>query len=169
MGTTANYSWPYPESSDYVADGATAIENLADGIDTTVAGFANYTDITPLIGQGFNMTWSILTQPKYAQINQMVHYTGAVWISGGTAATGYPVFVQLPVASAGLRSSFGVGYYSDYSTPDQYILVSMPVNSSYLHFVRDGGIAYLGESVSGAAILLANGDRIYWDITYRTA
>lgn len=34
MGTTANNSWPYPESSDYVADGATAIENLADAIDT---------------------------------------------------------------------------------------------------------------------------------------
>jgi len=34
MGTTANNSWPYPESSDYVADGATAIENLADAIDS---------------------------------------------------------------------------------------------------------------------------------------
>jgi hypothetical protein len=33
MGTTTNNSWPYPESSDYVADGATAIENLADAID----------------------------------------------------------------------------------------------------------------------------------------
>jgi hypothetical protein len=37
MGTTANFSWPYPESTDYVADGATAIENLADAIDTTLA------------------------------------------------------------------------------------------------------------------------------------
>lgn len=37
MGTTPNFSWPYPESSDYVADGATAIENLADAIDTTLA------------------------------------------------------------------------------------------------------------------------------------
>ena len=36
MGTTANYSWPYPESSDFVADGATAIENLADAADATV-------------------------------------------------------------------------------------------------------------------------------------
>lgn len=41
MGTTANYSWPYPESSDYVADGATAIENLADAIDTTVENYNN--------------------------------------------------------------------------------------------------------------------------------
>lgn len=35
-GTTANNSWPYPESSDFVADGATAIENLADAIDADV-------------------------------------------------------------------------------------------------------------------------------------
>ena len=33
MGTTANNGWPYPESTDFVADGATAIENLADAID----------------------------------------------------------------------------------------------------------------------------------------
>lgn len=36
MGTTANYSWPYPESTDFVADGATAMENLADAADATV-------------------------------------------------------------------------------------------------------------------------------------
>lgn len=36
MGTTGNYLLPYPESSDYVADGATAIENLADAIDATL-------------------------------------------------------------------------------------------------------------------------------------
>jgi hypothetical protein len=36
MGTTANNGWPYPESTDFVADGATAIENLADAIDGAV-------------------------------------------------------------------------------------------------------------------------------------
>ncbi len=38
-GTTSNFSWPYPESSDFVADGATAIENLADAIDTTLNSY----------------------------------------------------------------------------------------------------------------------------------
>jgi len=41
MGTTTNNSWPYPESSDYVADGATAIENLADAIDTSIGDVAD--------------------------------------------------------------------------------------------------------------------------------
>ena len=33
MGTTANMGIPYPESTDYVADGATAIQNLAEKVD----------------------------------------------------------------------------------------------------------------------------------------
>jgi hypothetical protein len=35
MGTTSNYSWPYPESTDPVADGAVDIQALADAADTT--------------------------------------------------------------------------------------------------------------------------------------
>jgi hypothetical protein len=37
--TTPNYGWPVPTSTDYVKDGATAIEALGDAIDATV--FAN--------------------------------------------------------------------------------------------------------------------------------
>jgi hypothetical protein len=39
LGNTANNNWPYPESTDLVKDGATAIENLADAIDTTLGVF----------------------------------------------------------------------------------------------------------------------------------
>jgi len=36
--TTPNYGWPVPTSTDYVKDGALAIENLGDAIDATVFG-----------------------------------------------------------------------------------------------------------------------------------
>ena len=36
-GTTPNYGFPYPTSTDYVRDGATAIESLADAIDAFVS------------------------------------------------------------------------------------------------------------------------------------
>ena len=36
MGTTTNYSWPYPAATDPVADGAQDIQDLASGADTTV-------------------------------------------------------------------------------------------------------------------------------------
>ena len=37
MGTTTNYSWPTPVSSDYVTDGWDAIKDMGDAIDTTLA------------------------------------------------------------------------------------------------------------------------------------
>ena len=36
MGTTPNLNLPYPEPSDYVTDGATAIEQLADTLDAAL-------------------------------------------------------------------------------------------------------------------------------------
>jgi len=39
MGTTSNYSWPIPEDSDLVKDGAEAIRDLGNAIDTSAADF----------------------------------------------------------------------------------------------------------------------------------
>jgi hypothetical protein len=39
--TTPNYGWPVPTSTDYVKDGATAIEALGDAVDATVFGLGN--------------------------------------------------------------------------------------------------------------------------------
>jgi hypothetical protein len=39
--TTPNYGWPVPTSTDYVKDGATAIEALGDAIDATVFGLSS--------------------------------------------------------------------------------------------------------------------------------
>ena len=39
MATTPNYSWPTPDDTDLVKDGAEAIRDLGDAIDATV--FAN--------------------------------------------------------------------------------------------------------------------------------
>lgn len=38
MGTTPTYSWPYPEPTDPVANGAQDIEDLALAVETTVSG-----------------------------------------------------------------------------------------------------------------------------------
>lgn len=41
MGTTPTYSWPYPDDTDPVANGAQDIEDLALAVETTVSGFTN--------------------------------------------------------------------------------------------------------------------------------
>jgi hypothetical protein len=47
--TTPNYGWPVPTSTDFVKDGATAIEDLGDAIDATVFGLASGSGLS-LIG-----------------------------------------------------------------------------------------------------------------------
>lgn len=41
MGTTPTYSWPYPESTDPVANGAQDIEDLALAVENTVSGLGS--------------------------------------------------------------------------------------------------------------------------------
>jgi len=61
MGTTANNGWTYPESTDLVKDGATAIQTLADDIDTTLGVYSasglvllNTTSFGVVSSQSFN-------------------------------------------------------------------------------------------------------------------
>jgi hypothetical protein len=49
MGTTTNNGWTYPESTDLVKDGATAIETLATDIDTTLGVYSPATPGLSLI------------------------------------------------------------------------------------------------------------------------
>jgi len=41
MAVTPNYSWPVPVNTDYVKDGAEAIKDLGDAIDSTVFGLGS--------------------------------------------------------------------------------------------------------------------------------
>jgi hypothetical protein len=63
--TTPNYGWPVPTSTDYVKDGATAIEALGDAIDATVFGLGsgglvliNTTSFSAVASQNFPSVFS---------------------------------------------------------------------------------------------------------------
>jgi hypothetical protein len=65
MGTTTNNGWTYPESTDLVKDGATAIQTLADDIDTTLGVYAdsglvllNTTSFSAVASQSINDVFS---------------------------------------------------------------------------------------------------------------
>ena len=55
--TTPNYGWPVPTSTDYVKDGATAIEALGDAIDATVFGLG--TGLTLVTAQSFTTSAAV--------------------------------------------------------------------------------------------------------------
>jgi hypothetical protein len=94
--TTPNYGWPVPTSTDYVKDGATAIEALGDAIDATVFGLGssaltltNSTTVTAqsnfTINNCFSSTYqNYLIQYKFGATDQIT----AQFTSGGTAASG---------------------------------------------------------------------------------
>jgi hypothetical protein len=98
--TTPNYGWPVPTSTDYVKDGATAIEALGDAIDATVFGIGS----------------SGLTLVKTQTIGTAV---SSVTVTNAFSATydAYRVIVDGGVASGVLNISLKLGasttgYYS---------------------------------------------------------
>jgi hypothetical protein len=107
MGTTPTYSWPYPESSDFVADGATAIENLADAVDTTVAGFGTWTTYTPTLvnitlGSGGTVT------AAYARVNKFYAVRLVIGLGSGGSFTGTAT-VTTPANMASNMNAIAIG------------------------------------------------------------
>ena len=96
-GTTTNNGWTYPTSTDYVKDGATAIQTLATGIDTSTGkGLVAWQSYTPSVG-----SWSIgngVFDSKYCQIGKTVIWNMKV-TSGSTTVYGNPSFT-LPVQAS---------------------------------------------------------------------
>jgi hypothetical protein len=97
--TTPNYGWPVPTSTDYVKDGATAIEALGDAIDATVFG----------LGTGLKL---IKTQAIGTAVSS-VTVTNAF----STTYENYKILISMGVGSAGDASlslqlgSNTAGYY----------------------------------------------------------
>jgi hypothetical protein len=76
MGNTPNNNFPFPESTDLVKDGAQAIEDLADAIDTTLGVYApvssgltliNTTSFSGVSSQSVNDVFSS-TYKKYVVV-----------------------------------------------------------------------------------------------------
>lgn len=115
-GTTTNYGWTYPTSTDYVKDGATAIQTLATGIDTTSAG-------SNLAGLVLIKTQTIGTAVSSIAVTSAFSTTYDAYkivISGGAASTG--LVLQLKIGGATGHYSAGVG--SNYSSGAQTSLNS---------------------------------------------
>jgi hypothetical protein len=76
--TTPNYGWPVPTSTDYVKDGATAIEALGDAIDATVFGLPsgalthiNTTTFSAVASQSINDVFTSTYDNYVVKINSV--------------------------------------------------------------------------------------------------
>lgn len=108
--TTPNNGWTVPTSTDYVKDGATAIETLGDAIDASVGtGLLAWTSYTPILSQGTSTNISkTVVYAKYAKLGKIVHANVRLQ-STGTGQAGQAVIVSLPVtaASSGIPAGNG--------------------------------------------------------------
>jgi len=148
-GTTANNSWPYPDSTDFVADGATAIENLADAIDSTL-GVG--TDLTrghfgsvkfnsnvsiPTAGVAHGVTFT-------ADANRRYEIRGAVATYSATV-TGYVTITLRIGATVYARGYVGVTSANPYGTA----------------YVTSGPISGLSGSVTAEAFIEESANAMY--------
>ena len=106
--TTPLNGWPVPTSTDYVKDGAVAIEALGDAIDTSVgSGLLAWQTYAPTLSGGWvngNGVWDA----KYVQIGKTVHVS-AKFVLGTTTTKGTTLTMSLPVASLSNRNPLWLG------------------------------------------------------------
>ena len=95
--TTPNYGWPVPTSTDYVKDGATAIEALGDAIDATV--FANGSSGLVLLN---TTTYATVSSQSVNNVFSSTYQNYRIVIAGSTtsAATGGTVTMRMRASGA---------------------------------------------------------------------
>lgn len=153
--TTPNYGWPVPTSTDYVKDGATAIEALGDAIDATVFGLGSspIKAIIPssvAVGSGtgsFNSTTGVVTFSGASSISLNGVFSNTytkyqiVWSAYAASAT---------TVSARMRTSGTDNTSSTYN----YGIARISSNSTFAALANSdtaSSIAYFGEDYGNGA------------------
>jgi hypothetical protein len=128
-GTTSNYGFPYPTSTDYVRNGATAIQSLADGLDAFISDSeaANKLFDRVLNTQSSTAYSRSVSSTGFVTLNSPASLTYSITlgksgvalisfggnINGATAAVNY--FVGLDVTGASI-SGFGAAQGTSIAT-----------------------------------------------------
>jgi hypothetical protein len=167
-GVTTNNGWDYPTSTDYVKDGATAIQTLATDIDTSVGtGLLAWTSYTPTFTNLTVGNGTLLA--KYNQIGKTMHMYVSLKL-GSTSSVGSGITMSMP----------GSGQ------PDLYTTTNIVYEDAGVGFfvgnaVIFGSTAYLGNILTNATYGKHQGfdttspftwttnDGIYFNASYEVA
>lgn len=167
-GTTTNNGWTYPTSTDYVKDGATAIQTLATGIDTSTGkGLIAWQAWTPtMTGWTGAGTWS---NTYYCQLGKTVTVTGKFTPSSttgiGAVTINLPVTARYAMVSA--QSSFATAGGASYitacrlSSTTQFVVFAVNAAGTYL--------VPANFSSSAPGTWAATGDQFTFQFTYEAA
>jgi hypothetical protein len=170
-GTTTNNAWTYPTSTDLVKDGASAIQTLATGIDTSTGkGLIAWQTYAPTLSSGWangNGVWSVA---RYCQIGKTVHVQ-ATFTLGTTTTKGTTCIVSLPVTAQGTGSAqIGNGWAT--ITATQWILALYPSTTTAAQLtiiLTNGTHANLTGITATTPATWATGNVISFALTYEAA
>jgi len=139
MGTTTNNGWTYPESTDLVKDGATAIQTLADDIDTTLGVYGapglvllNTTSFSAVASQSINDVFT----------TSYDNYRILIAIDSTTATTQQSFQIKLRASGTDKSTAYDFNMVRQYGTT-----VSYANSSNSTSFV----IAYLSTNINGTS------------------
>jgi hypothetical protein len=109
--TTPNYGWDVPTSTDYVKDGATAIETLGDDIDATLwtALGGTYPGLRLIKKQTIG---SAVSTVAVTSAFSATYEAYKIVVTGGVASTGSMIQLQLGSTTTGY---YNAGFYATYA------------------------------------------------------
>lgn len=165
MAITPTYSWPIPDDTDLVKDGAEAIRDLGNAIDTTVSGLGsglvhiNTTSFSAVASQSINDVFSA-TYKNYKIVIDLVASTSIAFrarlrVSGADNSTASSYTSQevrgsttTAAAFQTVDSLFQFGYANTNPSVIELSLIN-PFETSNTSFACFGGRNDRSASVSG--------------------
>ena len=169
--TTPNNGWAVPTSTDYVKDGALAIETLGDAIDTSVGtGLLAWQSWSPTLSGGWlngNGTWTA----KYAKLGKIVIATG-YFVVGSTTTKGTSLIANLPVTALTTTNINGFAWCGTSSSSGFSPLIVRPASTTTFNlFASNAAGTYVaaGDVTATAPITWATGSVISFTAIYESA
>ena len=138
-GTTTNFAIPYPSSTDYVTDGATAMKSLADQVDAAM--FTGASSGNLLINGAMQITQRSAVGTVVPTITSAGYYTADRWT---TLINTMGTFSQTTLADAPAGSGFRNCLRLACTTADvspaagDYVIVTQKIEGQNLQAIRKG-------------------------------
>jgi hypothetical protein len=153
MPNTTNFNWPTPADTDLVKDGAAAIRNLGDGVDTSLVDLKGGTT-GQILSKASNadMDFAFIT-PNVGDLTEVQAGTG-ISVADGTGPI--PVVTNTVATAFDAKGDLVVGTGADTFAKltvgtNGHTLVADSVETTGLKWVAPAAPAFVGCSVRGTA------------------
>jgi hypothetical protein len=168
--TTTNNAWPIPLDADPFKDGALAMRNLGNGIDTSTGkGLVTWQTYTPVLQFGFSGGNGVWTA-RYCQIGKTVH-VNAYFVFGSTTTKGGGMDVSLPVTASNTAAQINSNAYCSISG-NLYPLALTNNSGTLVRFktlVVNGTYGIYNDVTATTPATWVTGDVLYFGLTYQAA